>query len=58
MAMHPPPEPSAPGPMVPAPFAVSAKRQETAVTWTLELTPRGEQRFPFSPGQFTMLSAF
>ncbi len=46
-----------PGPMVPAPFTVTAKRRETADTWTLELEPR-RGRFSFSPGQFTMLSAF
>jgi NAD(P)H-flavin reductase len=44
--------------MVPAPFAVTAKRQETADTWTLELQPRGGARLHFAPGQFTMLSAF
>jgi len=58
MAVHPPPEPAAAGPMVPVPFSVSSKRRETQDTWTLELTPRGEQGFPFFPGQFTMLSAF
>jgi len=44
--------------MVPAPFAVSAKRQDTADTWTLELQPRAGARLDFAPGQFTMLSAF
>jgi len=47
-----------PGPMVPAPFAVASKRQETADTWTLELSPPGEQGMNFAPGQFTMISAF
>ncbi|HYM55893.1 MAG TPA: FAD/NAD(P)-binding protein [Solirubrobacteraceae bacterium] len=47
-----------PGPMVPAPFAVSARRRETADTWTLELAPRAGGRLEFEPGQFTMLSAF
>jgi NAD(P)H-flavin reductase len=47
-----------PGPMVPAPFVLAAKRQETADTWTLELHPRAGGRLAFSPGQFTMLSAF
>src|ERR1035438_934706 len=49
---------SEPGPMVPAPFAVAAKRRDTADTWTLELEPRGGTRLAFAPGQFTMLSAF
>jgi anaerobic sulfite reductase subunit B len=39
--------------MVPAPFRVIDRRQETVDTWTLELEPRLE----FAPGQFTMLSA-
>jgi len=46
------------GPMVPAPFALIAKRRETADTWTLELEPRGGAPLAFVPGQFTMLSAF
>jgi NAD(P)H-flavin reductase len=51
--------PSEPGPMVPAPFTVVAKRRDTADTWTLELQPRGDAgRLTFAPGQFTMLSAF
>jgi NAD(P)H-flavin reductase len=49
---------SDPGPMVPASFALSAKRRETADTWTLELQPRMGERLEFAPGQFTMLSAF
>jgi len=48
---------SEPGPMVPAPFALIAKRQETADTWTLELQARAGNPFSFAPGQFTMLSA-
>ncbi len=44
--------------MVPAPFAVTAKRQETEDTWTIELEPRGGGPLAFAPGQFTMLSAF
>lgn len=47
-----------PGPMVPLPFAVAARRRETADTWTLELEPRGGAPLAFAPGQFTMLSAF
>ena len=45
-----------PGPMVPAPFALASKRQETADTWTLELRPLAGA-FDFAPGQFMMLSA-
>ncbi|HYB24868.1 MAG TPA: FAD/NAD(P)-binding protein [Solirubrobacteraceae bacterium] len=52
------PVPAEPGPMVPASFAVRSKRQDTADTWTLELTPRAGERLAFAPGQFTMLSAF
>jgi anaerobic sulfite reductase subunit B len=44
--------------MVPAPYALTAKRQETADTWTLELQPREGSRLDFAAGQFTMLSAF
>jgi NAD(P)H-flavin reductase len=47
-----------PAPMVPAPFALTAKRQDTADTWTLELQPREGPPLAFAPGQFTMLSAF
>ncbi|HUH80127.1 MAG TPA: FAD/NAD(P)-binding protein [Solirubrobacteraceae bacterium] len=47
-----------PGPMVPTPFAVTAKRQETADTWTLELSAPGGAGMSFAPGQFTMISAF
>jgi len=47
-----------PGPMVPAPFVVTAKRQDTLDTWTLELAPREGAPLRFAPGQFTMLSAF
>jgi len=52
-----PPRVSAYGPMVPEPFEVIAKRQETADTWTLELAPCRQHEFPFAAGQFTMLSA-
>ncbi|HXW59091.1 MAG TPA: FAD/NAD(P)-binding protein [Solirubrobacteraceae bacterium] len=48
----------APGAMVPAPFVITARRQETADTWTLELAPRAGTRLAFSPGQFAMLSAY
>lgn len=43
--------------MVPAPFALAAKRQDTSDTFTLELEPRGGAALAFAPGQFTMLSA-
>jgi len=48
----------APGPMVPAPFQLLSKRQDTADTWTLELAPRAGAPLMFAPSQFTMLSAF
>src|ERR1022692_2025747 len=50
------PEQSERGPMVPAPFEVVSKRQDTVDTWTLELESRGDA-LTFAPGQFTMLSA-
>ena len=56
--MAPPAEAQPAGPMVPAPFAVASKRQETADTWTLELTGPGREGMPFAPGQFTMISAY
>ncbi len=43
--------------MVPEPFEVISRRQDTADTWTLELEPAANDRFEFAPGQFTMLSA-
>jgi NAD(P)H-flavin reductase len=46
------------GPMVPAPNTLTAKHQETADTWTLELRSREGRPTTFAPGQFTMLSAF
>jgi len=44
--------------MLPVPFTLAAKRQDTQDTFTLELDspPGGHARF--APGQFTMLSAF
>ena len=44
--------------MVPEPFAIRARRQETADTWTLELQPPEGEGLRFAPGQFMMLSAF
>src|ERR1035437_527292 len=43
--------------MVPAPFEVIAKRQDTVDTWTLELASASGEGLRFAPGQFTMLSA-
>ena len=43
--------------MVPAPFTLLEKRQDTEDTWTLELEARSGEPFEFAPGQFTMLSA-
>lgn len=49
--------PSGPGPMVPEPFEVLSRRQDTADTWTLELQRSSGDPLQFAPGQFTMLSA-
>ena len=46
-----------PGPMVPAAFEVTAKRQDTEDVWTLELVACSGEPFPFEPGQFTMLAS-
>jgi len=46
-----------PGPMVPAPFELAAKRQDTADTWTLELISCSGAPLAFAPGQFTMIAA-
>jgi len=43
--------------MVPEPFEVLTKRQDTFDTWTLELDSRSGAPLQFAPGQFTMLSA-
>jgi NAD(P)H-flavin reductase len=43
--------------MVPEPFEVLARRQDTGDTWTLELEACSGKAFDFAPGQFTMLSA-
>jgi len=45
------------GPMVPEPFEVTSRRQDTADTWTLELERTSGDPLDFAPGQFTMLSA-
>jgi NAD(P)H-flavin reductase len=45
--------------MVPVPFRVSRRVQETPDTWTLELAPGARGGLPaFAPGQFAMLYAF
>jgi NAD(P)H-flavin reductase len=50
--------PAAPGPMVPRPFRVASRRQETEDTWTLALEPADGEPVPgFRPGQFNMLYA-
>jgi NAD(P)H-flavin reductase len=47
-----------PGPMVPEPFVVRSKRQDTRDTWTLELTSVADDAgLHFAPGQFTMIEA-
>jgi NAD(P)H-flavin reductase len=43
--------------MVPRPFAVVAKRQETRDIWTFDLVPEAGDPLSFEPGQFTMLSS-
>jgi NAD(P)H-flavin reductase len=42
--------------LVPARFAVVAKRRDTSDTWTLELESEDGAGLRFTPGQFTMLS--
>jgi len=49
--------PETAAPMAPLPFALRAKRRETADTWTLELEPPTAAGLAFAPGQFTMLAA-
>jgi anaerobic sulfite reductase subunit B len=53
-----PPAPSAPPAMVPAPYRVVDRREETYDTVTLTLEPVAEPITTFRPGQFTMLYAF
>ncbi|MGO9820828.1 MAG: FAD/NAD(P)-binding protein [Solirubrobacteraceae bacterium] len=54
---HPEVNSSPPGPMVPEPFVVRVRRQDTGDTWTLELEACSGDPFEFAPGQFTMLCA-
>ena len=42
-------------PMLPRPFRVVARRQDTVDTATLDLEPVNGPRLTFAPGQFTML---
>jgi NAD(P)H-flavin reductase len=44
--------------MVPRPFRLVDRRQDTADTFTVLLEPADGVELPFEPGQFTMLSAF
>jgi NAD(P)H-flavin reductase len=44
--------------MLPEPFQVTARTQETSDTWTLTLEGAQAGLRGFAPGQFTMLSAF
>ena len=43
--------------MVPEPFEVVSRRQDTSDTWTLELAARCNGPLEFAPGQFTMISS-
>jgi anaerobic sulfite reductase subunit B len=45
------------GVLVPSPFRVGGRRQDTADTWTLTLEPLGDG-FAVAPGQFVMVYAF
>ena len=45
--------------MVPVPYRVAARRQETHDSWTLELEPAGGGALePLAPGQFAMIYTF
>jgi anaerobic sulfite reductase subunit B len=46
------------GAMVPLPYRVTARREETADTVTLDLAPLAAPLPPYAPGQFTMVYAF
>src|SRR3954454_24558272 len=60
MASSPLAEPArATGAMVPVPYRVARRANETHDAWTLELEPAGAAALPpFAPGQFAMLYAF
>ena len=49
---------SAPGAMVPEPYAVRERVQETADTWTLTLEPLTGEDPAVAPGQFVMVYVF
>ena len=49
---------SGPGAMVPAPFRVAEREQDTADTWTLTLEPLSGPGPSIAPGQFMMVYAF
>jgi NAD(P)H-flavin reductase len=46
------------GPMVPVPFTVSAREQNTADTWTVTLEPVVGEAPSVAPGQFMMVTVF
>ena len=50
--------PGAPGAMVPAPFRVVTREQDTADTWTIALEPLSGEVPSVAPGQFMMVYAF
>jgi len=50
--------PREPGAMVPRPFRLTARRQDTPDTFTMMLEPADGVPLEFVPGQFTMMSAF
>src|SRR3954467_10000618 len=50
-------EPATRSPMVPARYAITAKRRDTVDTWTFQLEAEDGGALAFAPGQFTMLSA-
>ena len=47
-----------PEPMLPLPYRIEARRQETRDVYTLDLLPNNGNLLSFEPGQFTMLYSF
>jgi anaerobic sulfite reductase subunit B len=47
-----------PGPMLPEPFRVRTRREETRDTWTLTLEPLESEPPAIAPGQFVMVYVF
>ncbi|MDX1656502.1 MAG: FAD/NAD(P)-binding protein [Candidatus Competibacteraceae bacterium] len=47
-----------PEPMLPLPYRIEARRQETRDVYTLDLLPNDGNLLSFEPGQFTMLYTF